>query len=180
MSRNDIRVRPALAADSPALAKIHIETWRNDYRGFASDGYLASLSVEEVAGAYRGYIQAEETCVLLAEDAAGHGVGLASCGPYRDEGYRLNDTFLGEIYNLYVLPRGRNTGTGRALVAAAARWLQAHGMGSMMLWTLERSTSKSFYARIGGRIVGRREATIGANEVTDLAFGWDDVKVLFS
>jgi len=180
MNPIDIRVRPALPSDCPAMAKIHVETWRSDYRGFAPDDYLASLSVDEEGRAYRATIKGVRSAAFLAEDGADRAIGLVTCGAYRDEGYRLSGSFQGEIYNLYVVPGHRKAGAGRALLSGAARWLQTREMGSMMLWTLEGYTSKAFYARLGGRVVGRRRAMIGTNEVVDLAFGWEDVGLLIA
>ena len=34
------RIRPARAADAPAIAALQAESWRNTYRGFLPDAYL--------------------------------------------------------------------------------------------------------------------------------------------
>jgi ribosomal protein S18 acetylase RimI-like enzyme len=178
MGRIDIRVRPARPADAPVMAKIHVETWRNDYRGFAPDDYLAALSISDESRVYLDIIRGAGTAGFIAEDLSGCALGLSTCGPFRDEGYLLDGRYSGEIYNLYVLPEGRKAGAGRELVRAAALDLLSRGMSSMMLWTFDKYASNTFYPRLGGRVVGRRQAMIGTGRVNDLAFGWEDAAVV--
>jgi len=178
MTSINIRVRPALPDDSLAMAEIHVTTWQTDYRGFAPDDYLADLSVSRERRAYLEIVEGPDTAAYVAEDVTGRVVGLTTCGPYRDEGYLLDGEFSGELYNLYVVADVRKTGAGRELVRAAARGLLSRGVTSMMLWTFEEYASNTFYPRLGGRIVGRRQAMIGTKQVNDLAFGWEDTAVI--
>jgi GNAT superfamily N-acetyltransferase len=178
MDRSDIHVRPALSGDCLAMAEIHVSTWRTDYRGFAPDDYLDGLSVADVRNVYLSILEGPDSAAFIAEDGSGRPVGLSTCGPYLDEGQVLDGRFSGELYNLYVLTGARKSGAGRNLVRAAARGLLSRGSTSMMLWTLEGYASNTFYPRLGGRVVGRRKAMIGTNEVSDLAFGWDDLGTL--
>ncbi len=166
--------------DAPAMASIHVATWRSDYRGFAPDDYLAALSITDEQHVYQEIISSPGTMAFVAEDDAGRVVGLSTCGPYRDEGYHLDGHFSGELYNLYVVNEARKSGVGRDLVRAAALGLYGRGITSMMLWTFDGYTSNSFYPRLGGRIVGRRQAMIGTKRVYDLAFGWEDTLTILS
>jgi len=40
-------IREATHNDIPALAKVHVDTWRTAYRGIMPDEYLANLSYEQ-------------------------------------------------------------------------------------------------------------------------------------
>ncbi len=178
MNSDGPHIRQARPADAPAMAHIHVATWRSDYRGFAPDDYLAALSEDEVRRGYEEIIGSSHSMAFVGEDGAGRIMGLSACGPYRDEGYVLSAAFSAELYNLYVVTDARKSGMGRGLVRAAARGLFSRGIASMMLWTLEGYASNTFYPRLGGKIVGRRKAMIGGNEVSDLAFGWEDVSTI--
>ncbi len=173
-------IRPARPDDAPAMARVHIETWRVDYRGYAPDDYLDAMSVADEGQVYEWIIGGSQTAGFVAEVAPYGIVGLSTIGPYRDEGAVLDGPFAGELYNLYVLPDARKLGLGRDLVVAAARGLYERGIGSMMLWTFEDYPSNSFYPRLGGRIIGKRKAMIGTKQVRDLAFGWDDLGTMLS
>lgn len=181
MSRDFPRIRQAQLSDATAMACIHVATWRSDYRGFVSDDYLVALSESEEQRIYEQMIGSPQTMAFVAEDDTGRVVGLSTCGPFRDEGPALmNGKFSAELYNLYVAAEARKSGAGRRLVQAAARGLLSRDVTSMMLWTLDGYASNTFYPRLGGKIVGRRKAMIGNNEVSDLAFGWEDVRVILS
>ncbi len=43
----DVIVRDATSADAPAIARIHIDSWRSTYRGIVPHEYLAELSYRE-------------------------------------------------------------------------------------------------------------------------------------
>lgn len=180
MTDNHPRIRPAAAADTPHMARVHVATWRTDYRGFAPDDYLDALSEDDEQRAYDKIIDNPQAQAFVAVDAAGRVVGLSTCGPYRYEGSVLSANFAAELYNLYVCTDNRKGGAGRGLVEAAARWLVSRGITSMMLWTFDGYPSNTFYPRLGGKIVGRRQAMIGTKIVHDLAFGWEDVRVILS
>jgi len=157
------------------MARVHIATWRTDYRGFAPDDYLADLSITDEQRVYEQIIGSPDSMAFVAENGARRVLGLSTCGPYRDEGYILDGSFSGELYNLYVVPDARKLGVGRDLVRAAAAGLISRGVRSTMLWTFDGYASNSFYPRLGGRIVGRRQTMIGTKRVYDLAYGWEDI-----
>jgi len=123
VSQNRPHIRPAGPADAPTMARVHIETWRTDYRGFAPDDYLDTLLITDEQRVYEQIIGSPDSMAFVAEDGARRVLGLSTCGPYRDEGHILDGSFSGELYNLYVVPDARKLGVGRDLVRAAAAGL---------------------------------------------------------
>jgi hypothetical protein len=60
-----------------------------------------------------------------------------------------------------------------------ARGLDRRGLGSMVVWALARNgPARAFYGRLGGRVVAERTATVGAQRLDELAYGWDDLQGL--
>ena len=39
-------IRPATLEDAPAIARVHVDTWRTTYAGIVPDEHLAKLSYE--------------------------------------------------------------------------------------------------------------------------------------
>ena len=119
-------VRAATVADAPAIAGIHVETWRTAYRGLVPGNFLASLSTEARERFWTRTLGAEGGAefVFVAADDAGWVVGFASGGPARsgDPDYR------GELYTLYVLREHQGRGHGRRLLAAVAERLAEAGI----------------------------------------------------
>jgi hypothetical protein len=48
-----VKIRAAAPADTEAIGRVHVETWRSAYRGLVSDAYLAGLSPAERAVRWR-------------------------------------------------------------------------------------------------------------------------------
>jgi len=94
-------VRPAQMDDIPAMARVHVDTWRTAYAGIISADYLANLSYERCQEGWIEHLSnpQSETHAFVAEDPSGQIVGLASGGPLR----QALDSYDGELYVLYVL-----------------------------------------------------------------------------
>jgi hypothetical protein len=67
---SEARVRLAAADDAPAIADIHIRSWRATYRGLVPDAILDGLSMERRVTSWREAIAGQERDL-----AAGSGDG---------------------------------------------------------------------------------------------------------
>ena len=135
-----MNVRPATAADVPAIAQIHVAAWRAAYRGHMPDAYLDALSIDQrramwasvVARAGPGHVAVLET-------------GFCYYGPSRD-----GQDGAAEIYALYVHPDAWRQGSGRALCEHAERHASTLELATMTLWVLEANEpARRFYERLG-------------------------------
>jgi ribosomal protein S18 acetylase RimI-like enzyme len=171
-------IRPARAADAPALAGVHIDAWRTAYRGILSAQGLASLSYERREQWWRDALAAateRRNVVFVAETPAGEVVGFASAGPESsgDPAYRA------ELYAIYILEAHQGRGLGRGLMRAAVDGLVQAGHTTMLLWVLaDNVTARRFYERLGGRVLRRRPIELFGVAVDEVAYGWDDLPAL--
>ncbi len=139
------QIRPAWAADAPALAAVHVATWRDAYAGLLPDEFLAGLDPREWAERRRARLiaPAEGTFELVFE-SEGRVAGFVSGGPSRD-GFPG-----GEVYAIYVDPGCQGRGAGRRLLAAAERVLAAAGFTDASLWVLaDNHPARGFYEAQG-------------------------------
>ena len=163
--------------DAPAIARIHIDTWRSTYRGIVPDEYLSNLSYERRQQVWESALRDPKTqSVFVAEDDTNGIVGFAASGQARGMG----ETFDGELYAIYVLQSAQGKGIGRSLVLSAARDLKAHGFRSMLVWVLEGNPYKRFYERLGGELVAARGIEIGGKSLKELGFGWKNLDLLIT
>ncbi len=168
-------VREATVDDVPAIARVHVDTWRATYRGIVPDDFLDGLTYE---GRERQWTAAlgpgSRTRLFVGEDDAGRVVGFAACGPELggDPDYR------GELYALYIDAAAQGRGLGRQLVRAVAGRLADEGMTSLLLWVLAENPSRGFYERLGGREVRTQPIAIGGATLEEVAYGWPDTGVL--
>lgn len=162
------RVRPAVPADAPGIAAVHVAAWRSAYAGLLPSAYLAGLSTLRHAARHHADIVAGRG-VLVAE-AEGRVVGFCTVGRSRTKGLAE-----GEVETLYVQDDWREHGLGRALLQAGARLLAAKGCGSLFLWVLTDNPSRWFYERMGGRPVLGAQTQVAGQSVAQTAYVWDPI-----
>ena len=65
---------------------------------------------------------------------------------------------IAELVSMWVHPRARGLGVGRALVAAVIRWAAAEGHPSVHLWVTETNEpARRLYERCGFTLTGERQ-----------------------
>ncbi len=76
-----ITIRPAVAADAAAIARVHVDTWRTTYRGIVPDEHLAKLSYEKGELAFPRWLD-QMPIVCVAQELSAGIVG-SSVIPFR-------------------------------------------------------------------------------------------------
>jgi L-amino acid N-acyltransferase YncA len=171
-----IAIRAATRADAPAIGRIHVESWRETYRGVLPERLLHSLSALVRAAMWQGALEREPPVLLfVAQRENGELVGFAGGGPCRATSLPHD----AEVYAIYLLRATQQRGCGRRLMAALAAALQARGFRSICLWVLRENTkARGFYERLGGEVVGERMAIDGDDAFDEVAYGWDNLESL--
>ncbi|MCX2955285.1 GNAT family N-acetyltransferase [Lentzea sp. NEAU-D7] len=151
-------VRLAEASDAPAVASVHVQTWRAAYRGLVPDSELESLSVAQRTAMWERAIPRGGVWVGLADDTV---AGFCAVGPSSEP----DATF--QLYALYVLPSAWGTPLGYELARAALGTEQ-----DVVLWVFdENPRARRFYERLGFRADGTvKTETIGGAELTEIRY----------
>ncbi|MBB4078813.1 GNAT superfamily N-acetyltransferase [Lewinella aquimaris] len=148
-----ISLRPATAADVPAIAALHARSWRENYAGEMSATYLKEeAAAERLAEWHRRF--AEETDRMRVILAEGDGALLGFCCVMLD--HSAADGSL--LDNLHVRADQQGTGLGKRLMRAGAACVrQESDSDRLYLWVLAGNTrAREVYHRLGGR-TGRTE-----------------------
>lgn len=163
-------VREAIYTDIPAIARVHVDTWRTTYKGIFPDEYLANLSYEKrESGWYQIFNNAlENDFIYVAEDALGEIVGFASGGLERT----ANPIYKGELSAIYILENHQHKGLGRKLVQIVAHRLAQKGIDSMLVWVLADNPACRFYATLGGQKVYEKQIERSGTILVEVAYGW--------
>ena len=169
-------VFPAGPSDAEDLARVHVASWRETYRGLLPDAFLARMSE---AGHARRFARAllhpgpNDVTLVIADR---HGIaGYATGGPSRsgakDEA---------EIVTLYLLRAAQGQGLGQRLMADTARALAAQGATSLMISVLrDNIRARGFYEHLGGEPEApRREPGPGGQLLYEVAYRWRDIGTL--
>ena len=137
-------IRPATDADIPAIADLHISSWRDTYRGMLPDSYVDGAMADDLRAKWERRRFGEDLWGWLAE--ADGVAGFAVCAG-------SDDPVL--LDNLHVDPNRRGGGWGAKLLHAARRGMADLGRPHLYLTVLEsNSRALSFYQREGGTISG--------------------------
>lgn len=167
-----IRLRPAAVDDAAAIAKVHVETWRDAYAGILPAEMLIGMSLRRHTGIWRALLlrrgARDGITVALVDNAI---VGFGSAGLARGAW----PAGTGEVHTLYVLPDYQNIGLGRALLRALFDGLRRRGMRSAVIWVVAENPSQFFYETVGGTLCAHREEKLWATTVRTLAYRWPDL-----
>ena len=140
-------IRPAVAGDVPALARVQVRAWLHAYSAFIDPEEIAARPVEVREPQWRSALtDPANPVVTVVWDQDGAVAGFATTGPARDEDL---DGGWGELYALYVDPGAWGSGAGRALIERAETHL-ADGYDEAALWVLEDNPrARRFYELAG-------------------------------
>jgi len=169
-------IREATAADASAIARVHVESWRTTYCGIVPGDVLANLSTEQRERSWAERLNQPDGLRFnyVAEDDAGAVVGFASGGPEREGDL----VYTGELYAIYLLADQQGKGIGGRLARMVAERLAAMGHDTMLVWVLAKNPARHFYAALGGVPVREKPITIGGASLTEVAYGWTDIRSL--
>lgn len=165
----DINFREATIKDCPALARVHVQSWRESFAGIVPQAFLDKMSVEKRTEAFQKRFPDNSYRMFVAE-AVGRGiVGFADFGRARE----MIEDYEGELYAIYILPEFHRRGIGRTLFKMSKRFLLDLNLHSMYLLALKVNPYRSFYEKMGGRIIGSKQVLIEGVTFDELIYGWD-------
>ena len=84
----------------------------------------------------------------------------------------------GEIKNLFVGRDVRGAGVGKALLADAARWLQANGGEPIVIYSFSENRYRRVYEWLGDAVVGERPTDWEGIVVPETAYLWPSAAAL--
>jgi GNAT superfamily N-acetyltransferase len=171
-----MQIRQALRDDIPGIARVHVDTWRSNYRGLVPHDFLAGLSYEQSEQTWHWIFDYSESTdgnfTFVAEDKTCSTVGFANGGPERTG----DPEYKGELNAIYILKSAQRRGAGRALVHAVVDGLLALKLDSMLLWVLAENPACAFYGHLGGQPIREKHVEIGGKLVKEIAYGWKDLR----
>jgi ribosomal protein S18 acetylase RimI-like enzyme len=170
------------ASDVAAIADLHADSWRRNYRGAFSDSFLDG-------DVHRDRRQVWKARLAEAGDGAGPGAGTRTIVARTDSGvvgfvhtvYDHDPTWGALVDNLHVTHELKGQGVGRTLMGHAAQAVLTRDPSSgLYLWVLEQNTAaQGFYAALGGTTVERvLRHEPGGGRPPGLRIAWRDPSVL--
>jgi ribosomal protein S18 acetylase RimI-like enzyme len=171
---------PAGPSDAEDLARVHVASWRETYRGLLADAFLARMSEPGFTRRFRRLLTDPGDSITLVT-ADRHGlVGYAQGGASRRSAVRLADGGEAEVATLYLLRQAQGHGLGARLMTETARVLAAQGATSLMISVLrDNIRARGFYEHLGGEPeAARQEPGPGGRLLYEVAYRWPDIRTL--
>lgn len=173
---SEVRLRPAQLKDAEAIAALHVQVWRETYRGLATQAAWDALTPQVRLIRWREVLSSSDPrqCTLLAE-RGNKLVGFGSaCAPTEAlfEG-------RGEIRWLHIAGSAQRTGLGRRLMSALATQLDAWGYhGCALAVVVGNEPAIAFYEALGGRRGGGFTDPGPLWRSDNIVFVWDELSDL--
>jgi ribosomal protein S18 acetylase RimI-like enzyme len=174
----EIRIRAAIPADAQAIARVHVEAWRESYRALVPEHVIEALSVDRnarmwaavLAGRASSIVHVVERLGIAADEAELVGFGSATDARSTDLGVS------GEITAIYLLESVKRRGIGRMLLTGLLGALAQRSHRSAGLWVLaDNHGTRRFYEALGGHPGAPRLVTDGPADMHEIAYIWDDL-----
>lgn len=174
-----MKFRTATERDVEAIAVLHADSWRRNYRGAYLDTFLDGDVFADRLAVWTDRLTqlwSNQYTMVAEQDRAV--VGFAHT-------ILDDDPAWGALLeNLHVAHDLKRQGTGTQLMSQAARELLARRPSSgLYLWVLEQNTAaQGFYSARGGTAVGRtvRGPFPGGGTAVGLRYAWPDPSILFA
>ena len=158
------RLRPATPADSKAIAVLHAESWRRNYRGAFADAYLDGDVISDRLAVWSERLDEPDSRshTVVAENDD-HLIGFAHTQ------FEADPAWGALLDNLHVSHGAARRGIGGQLLAAAAAAVLERRTG-LYLWVLEQNVAaQAFYDARGGTLGDRAPAPAPGGVASRLA-----------
>jgi len=139
-----IQVRPAVEQDAPAMARVHVESWRETYRGLMSDAvlddpdFIARREKFWTAALTDPRYAAQQVAIAERDSLL---IGIAMAGPAQEPAV----DWSAQLYLLYTYTAVHGLGAGAALLDAVIEPTSVVG-----LWVADPNPrAQAFYRKHG-------------------------------
>jgi GNAT superfamily N-acetyltransferase len=173
---SSIVIRPALAEDAEAIARVRVDSWRETYRGMIPQAYLDAMQLETSRAMWEKVLAAGSPAVgVFVAERGTEIIGFSS-------GNRLAQPkhgFDSELSAIYIRREFQHAGIGRRLVAQIARSQRALGASGLIVWVIAgNKAARTFYERLGAELVIEQPFQWDGMDLVEAGYGWRNLDAL--
>lgn len=168
-----LKIRLAKDDDIKSIAKIHIDNWRNIYRGVFPIIYLDGLNYNDAEKEWVKYLEQEDAFIYIATSEKDIVCGFAAC--------KMDTETLcsGKLDSLHVNELNRGQGIAKQLILTVANHFQSKQINSMTLWAVETNVHAiSIYKHLGAKVHKHEIRHFDWVPVRQVGLIWDNISCL--
>ena len=165
----ELTVRPCVAGDADALSLVAKATFLETFAGvLGGKDIVTHCERAHSRDMYQSWLHNPQYALWLVEidpDSAPVGYMVVGHAALPVEDARPSDL---ELKRIYLLSKYHGSGIGKKLVADAMEYCRNREAGRLLLGVFAHNdAAKAFYERMGFRVIGTRQFTVGGR-------GYDD------
>jgi len=166
-------IRKATVQDAQAIAKVHVQSWQETYRGHISDALLDNLSLESRTIMWTDAMNTiEKDKHLFVAEVENKVVAFISGGLLRNDNSSIDASIETELYAIYCLNKYQGLKLGKSLVKRLVDAFIEAGYQQMLVWVLATNPSKYFYMHLGAGFYSEKELIIADTNYLEQAYVW--------
>ena len=172
----DIIIRKATFEDAAEIANVHINSWREAYKGLISQDRLDDrhLHFKNRYELWKRVTVDEKQTTLVAESKEHGVVGFVNGTLGRDEEYK---DYV-EVWCIYLLKKYHGKKIGFNLLKSYFDIHTALGHKKGYLWILADNPTISFYEKVGGKFSGKtKDSEMDGQKVVELCYVWENISL---
>ncbi len=175
----NLKIRKAILNDAEAIAKVHVQSWQETYRGHIADSLLDNLSLESRTLMWTDAMNnVEQDKHLFVAELQNEIIAFISGGRLRNDDNSLDTSIETELYAIYCLNAYQGLNIGKLLVKQLIDAFVEVGYQKMLVWVLTSNPSKHFYMHLGAGFYTEKELTIGDASYQEQAYVWSSLQDL--
>jgi ribosomal protein S18 acetylase RimI-like enzyme len=164
--------RRPLPAEAETFASLHVQCWKESYRGIVPDTLLDAAQPRDRYEMWHNIV-VNPRRIVIGTWVEGVPAGFVVAGePHQ----RILENEDGQLAALYILKRYHRMGIGSALVQqAAAQWRAMDGTSMSIGVLAANMNARAFYESLGAKLVRTGTYNWSGHEMPDCIYIWRDL-----
>ncbi len=166
-----MKIRKATIQDAPAIAKVHVDSWRTTYKAILPNSFLSNLSYEKRTVLWENNIADHANYVIVSETDEGSITGFGTAS--KRETNTVDNT--GDLTSIYLLEEFHGLGIGKQLMKELFLHFKGLGYEKVFVEVLEDNKTKFFYQYYGAQLIHTVQLKFDEKIVNELVYEWNDI-----
>ncbi|ANU23123.1 GNAT family N-acetyltransferase [Planococcus donghaensis] len=164
-------IRQATKRDAPAIAKVHVDSWRSTYKEILPHEYLTSLSYKKRTTLWENNIADNTNYIVVSETDAGQITGFGTASK------RVTNTVAnsGDLTSIYLLDEYHGQGIGKLLMKALFLHFKQLNYEKIFVEVLEDNPTRFFYEYYGAQLIRTVQLQFDEKVVNELIYEWKNI-----